>query len=350
MTSALHGLHIVESGDGLSVRFAGRLLRSLGADVRRTPSSVPPHTGAAALTLLRYLDCGKTAAPGSKLSPSAIAASADIWLDERPAAAIAADLAIIAVPESSLVHVAITPFGMTGPCRDARGTGIVAAALGGFLHLCGDENGPPLKNGGYVVEFQTGLFAVLGAIVGVLKAEAGGGGARIEVSLLESVIAFQERADIAWTHQGQDWRRTRRHEVAHPFTIFECADGFVSLAIGTPRHWQSMCVLIGKPEWGQDLELTMNRLTNADKIDTVLKPWLLERTSAEIVHACQQLFIPCGPVLTATGVLEDAHLRERSFFDSLPADFGNLAVPGRPFRSPWTWTGSGDPGIAEVNR
>jgi CoA:oxalate CoA-transferase len=250
----------------------------------------------------------------------------------------------------SVVHVAITPFGLAGPWQDARGTGIVAAGLGGFLHLCGDDGGAPLKNGGYLVEFQTGLFAVLGALAGVLKAESGGGGSRVEVSLLESVIAFQERADIAWTHQEQDWRRTRRHEVAHPFTIFECADGFISLAIGTPRHWESMCILIAKPEWAQDLDLALNRLAHANEIDAVLTPWLRARTSAEIVQTCQQVFIPCGPVLTADEVLNDAHLRERNFFDSLPMSFGNLAVPGRPFRSRWSWAGSEEPQPAEVNR
>lgn len=347
MTSPLSGLRVFESGNGLSARFGGRLLRSLGADVTRAASTPPAHAGPSALTLLEYLDYGKRVAD----MPPALAQQTrppfDIWLDERPPHVIRQNLESFDSARTPLVHVAITPFGMAGPWRDARGTGIVASALGGFLHICGDENGPPLKNGGYLVEFQTGLFAVLGALAGVLQAEAGGGGSRVEVSLLESVIAFQERADIAWTHQGDDWRRTRRHEVGHPFTIFECADGFVSLAAGTPRHWQSLSLLIGKPEWGEDVELTMSRLANADMIDEVLKPWLLERSSAEVVQACQQLFIPCGPVLTATDVLEDAHLRERNFFGSLSTAFGNLAVPGRPFRSDWA---SAPPsGAVEVN-
>ncbi|HEY4670269.1 MAG TPA: CoA transferase [Tepidiformaceae bacterium] len=329
MTPPLSGIRVNESGDGLSVRFAGRLLRFLGAEVRRPAAPAPAHCGPAARALFEYLDEGKTL-----VSDGTAPADVQIWLDERAPTEIEADLATLD-PAAPLVHVAITPFGMTGPWKDAKATGIVASALGGFLHICGDENGPPLKNGGYLVEFQTGLFAVLGALAGLVKLEAGGGGSRVETSLFESVVAFQERADIAWTHQGDDWRRRRRHEVGHPFTIFECADGFVSLAVGTPRHWQSLSLLIGKPEWGENIELTMSRLANADMIDEVLKPWLLARTSAEIVQSCQQLFIPCGPVLTASDVLNDAHLRERDFFESFQATARALTVPGAPFRSEW---------------
>lgn len=329
MTSPLSGVRVHESGDGLTVRFAGRLMRTLGAEVARVEVPPPPHCGPAARALLEYLDDGKLSA-----SSETVPQGAHVWLDERSPSEIERDLGSLDA-SLPLVHVAITPFGMTGPLRDARATGIAASALGGFLHICGDENGPPLKNGGYLVEFQTGLFAVLGALTGLLKAEAGGGGSRLETSLFESVVAFQERADIAWTHQGEDWRRRRRHEVGHPFMIFECADGFVSLAVGTPRHWQNLCLLIGKPEWGEDIDLMMNRLANADMIDEALKPWLLKRGSADIVQACQQLFIPCGPVLTATDVLNDAHLRERDFFDLFRATTASLSVPGTPFRSDW---------------
>lgn len=208
----------------------------------------------------------------------------------------------------------------------------------GFLHICGDAGREPLKNGGFIVEFQTGLFAVVGALSGLLHLESTGRGLIVETSLLESVIAFQERADIAWTHQGANWRRSRRHEVAHPFTIFECADGYVTLAVGTPRHWANLCLLIGRPEWAEDVDMTLNRHKHADLIDTALVPWLRNNLSADIVRRCQELFVPCGPVLSTADVLADAHLRERGFFERFVAPSGTeLSMPGRPFRTAFAW-------------
>ncbi len=333
MAYPLDGIRVVESGDSLAVAFAGRLLRGLGAEVTISRTSPAFSAHPAAVTLQRYLDSGK------RTDTAAAPEGAHVWLDGRPLSDIRADRERSErLQDQGLVHVAVTPFGLEGPWAERRGTGIVAGALGGFLHLCGDENGPPLKNGGYILEFQAGLFAVLGALAGVFKAEAGRGGTLVDVSLLESVIAFQERADFAWTHQGRDWRRTRRHEVAHPFTIFPCADGFVSIALGTARHWQNFSVLIGRPEWADDMDLMLNRHARADEVDAALVPWLAERTAAEVVERFQEMFIPCGPVLTASQVLADAHLQERRFFRSLEFPGGQrFRVPGPPFRSDYPW-------------
>jgi len=344
VVAPLDGIRVFETGENLSAAFAGRLLRGLGANVIVSPPTPARALHPAHATLRDYLASGKAVA-----ETTALPGDVHLWLDGRPLEAITeTHEASEAFQTRGGVHVAITPFGLDGPWADRRATGIVASAMGGFLHLCGDENGAPLKNGGYIIEFQAGLFAVLGALAGLLKADAGNGGSMVDVSLLESVIAFQERADLAWTHQGQDWRRTRRHEVAHPFTIFPCADGFVSLAVGTARHWSNLCLLIGRPEWGDDPDWLLNRLVRADQIDAALLPWLAQHTADEIVRRCQEVFIPCGPVLTASQVLADAHLREREFFRTWRRPSGPpLMVPGSPFRSEWDWMleAPGDSGV-----
>lgn len=328
---ALSGVAVLETGVTPAVAFAGRLLRGLGADVTQLDGapSLPVDS-----TLWSFLNHGKSKLPNGHPLVEALA-DTQIWVDGRSAGAIRGDLDD--VPFGN-VHVAVTTFGLDGPWAAKAGSGIVAAALGGLLHICGDEQREPLKNGGFIVEFQTGLFAVAGALAGLLYLESTGRGLLVEASLLESVVAFQERADIAWTHQGANWRRSRRHEVAHPFTIFECADGYVTLAVGTPRHWANLCLLIGRPEWAEDVQITLNRHKHADLIDTALVPWLRDHLSAEIVRRCQELFVPCGPVLSTAEVLADAHLQERGFFQHFVGPSGaELSMPGRPFRTAFDW-------------
>ncbi len=327
MPSALTGITVVETGLLPSVPFAGRLLRCLGADVSRVQTARPIH--GLNPTLWAFLNEQKTVIPSYVPLGEALA-GAQIWLDGRTLDEIEADLERA---PADVVHVVITPFGMDGPWASKAGTGIVASAMGGLLHICGASEREPLKNGGFVVEFQTGLFAALGALAGLLHLTRSGDGMLVETSLLESVIAFQERADIAWTHQGANWRRARRHEVAHPFTVFECADGYITLAVGTPRHWANLCVLMGAPDWAANLDLALHRRANADLIDTRLVPWLRTQSKAQITARCQELFIPCGPILTSSEVLADAHLRERDFFTQFETSAGaRLTVPGAPFR------------------
>ena len=336
MPLALSGVSVIESGHSPATAFAGRLLRGMGASVARV--------GAAASefrldpTLDAFLNEGK----GSAETIESHIHEAKIWLDSRPVPEI------LATRQSGrdLVHVAVTPFGLTGNWSQRAGSGFVAAALGAFLHLCGDSEREPLGNGGYVVEFQTGLFAVAGAIAGLLHLEATGTGLLVETSLLECVVAFQERADIAWSHQAVNWRRARRHEVAHPFTIFKTADGYITLAVGTPRHWSNLCLLIGRPDWADDPAIMLDRHANADLIDSALVPWLNAHPAGEVVRRCQELFIPCGPVLSPSQVLQDAHLAERQFFRQFSAPSGQmLSMPGWPYRTTSGWAVESQDGV-----
>lgn len=336
---ALQGVRVLESATHLAGPFAGRLLASLGGDVVKTePPAGDPLRRVADGALFSYLNAGKrSTVPGDDVAHLALARDATIWLDARPVDVVRATREELEAEDGvNLVHVAITPFGLTGPWADREATGIVASAVGGFMYLCGDPEREPLRNGGYLPEFQAGLFAAIGGLAGLLAKEAGRAGViTVDVSLLEAVIAYQERADLALFHQGRDWVRSRRHEVAHPFTIFECADGFVSLAVGSPRHWANLCMLMGKPEWGEDQEILMNRLAYADTIDEVLVPWLKAQPAADIVRQCQEVFVPCGPVMSASDVLADAHLRARGFFTEMAIPGGTAKVPGSPVRAPW---------------
>jgi crotonobetainyl-CoA:carnitine CoA-transferase CaiB-like acyl-CoA transferase len=337
----LSDVSVAETGPGLAVGFAGHLLQSLGAVVTRVepPGGDPlgqAPMGSVQHALYAYLHEGKRIVRDESVLPTAVE-SAAIWLDARSPRVISNDPVSAAhasgAARPDLTHVAVTPFGLTGPWRDHPGSALVTAAVGGFLYLCGEPDRDPLRNGGHLPAFQTGLFASLGAVAGLLAVELGLPGRLIDLSLLEAVIAFQERGDLAVTHLGADLTRSRRHEGTHPFTILPCRDGFISLAVGTPRQWENLAVPIGKPEWADDPEFLLNRLEHWQEIDEFLLPWLAERTASEVTHDCQELFIACGPVLTASQVLADAHLTSRGFFRNLdvPGE-GALQVPELPIR------------------
>lgn len=329
----LDGVTVVESGASLAVAFAGRLLRSLGATVLRVPDGeFPLRPGPVADALRACLAQGKEERLALDDAPGDFLAGAHAWLDGRAARAILGDPFSAAHAEGllrpDLTHVAVTPWGLDGPWRDEPASPLALAAVAGFLALCGEPEREPLRNGGHLPDFQAGLFAALAAVAGIYAVEQGAPGRFVDVSLLECIIAFQERGDLAVTHLGVDLVRSRRHEGTHPFMVLPCKDGFVTLAVGTPRQWQNLCLLIGRPEWADDPEMLVNRLAHWREIDEALLPWLAQHTPMEVTRVCQELLIAAGPVLTADEVLADVHLLERDFFDA----FEGWRVPGLPLR------------------
>ena len=57
------------------------------------------------------------------------------------------DPAAISAAFPGLVHVSVTPFGLTGPRADAPATDMTLAASGGFLNHQGDKDRPPIPIG-----------------------------------------------------------------------------------------------------------------------------------------------------------------------------------------------------------
>jgi succinate--hydroxymethylglutarate CoA-transferase len=53
-----------------------------------------------------------------------------------------ADLSAIA---PQLIYCSITGFGSDGPYRERPGYDVIAASLGGLMHITGPRNGPPAK-------------------------------------------------------------------------------------------------------------------------------------------------------------------------------------------------------------
>ena len=54
-----------------------------------------------------------------------------------------------------LIYCSVTGFGSDGPYRDRAGYDVIAASLGGLLHITGPRNGPPAKVGVALTDLST---------------------------------------------------------------------------------------------------------------------------------------------------------------------------------------------------
>lgn len=66
-----------------------------------------------------------------------------------------------------LIYCSISGYGTTGPYKDRGGYDVIAASLGGLLHITGQQDGDPCKVGVAMTDLATGLYAH-GAIMAAL--------------------------------------------------------------------------------------------------------------------------------------------------------------------------------------
>src|SRR5690349_11352885 len=203
----LDGVRVLELGNFIAAPSAGRLLGDFGADVVKVerPGGGDElrrwrlHAGDTSL-LFRTLGRNKRSVTADLRTPEGqdivrkLAARSDVLLENfRPGTlekwGIGPDVLRAANPR--LVVVRISGYGQTGPYRDRPGFGGVAEAVGGLRALTGYPGQPPTRVGISLADSVAGLYAVIGALMGLLQRDRVPGEV-VDVALYEAVFSLME--------------------------------------------------------------------------------------------------------------------------------------------------------------
>jgi crotonobetainyl-CoA:carnitine CoA-transferase CaiB-like acyl-CoA transferase len=137
-----------------------------------------------------------------------------------------------------LVYAEVTGYGSTGPWRDKPGQDLLIQALSGLAWLNGDAAQPPVPFGLAVADMFAGAHLVQGILAALVRRGVTGAGARVEVSLLESVLDLQ--FEVLTTHLNDGGKPPERSAInnAHaylgaPYGIYRTSSGFIALAMGS---------------------------------------------------------------------------------------------------------------------
>ncbi|MCC6765055.1 MAG: CoA transferase [Deltaproteobacteria bacterium] len=357
---ALTGRRVLELVDATGA-YCGKLLADLGAEVIRieppggdATRRLPPFRGEGAADLASWffvaMNGGKRslvldlARAADRARFAALAADADAIVETwRPGALDALGLGFEAlrVDHPRLVMTSITPFGQTGPERGAPGSDLVAAALGGALHVTGEAEDPPVRLAGRQAGVTASLAAAAGTLLALRQADRTGRGQRVDVSLLEAVVSATHICGIGkWRDDGIVPRRSGTGLFASvPSGAYPCRDGLVYLMVNRPRHWQVLAAWIHEVTGIESVRDPLfegpssRRIPYRDIVDTYVTELTTRLTVEEVYHEGQRRHLAFTPVRTADAVVRDAHLAARGFFTRVPqADGTTVTVTGPPYR------------------
>ena len=104
------------------------------------------------------------------------------------------DSAEVARRHPSLVHVSVTPFGLTGPLADAPATDMTLAASGGFLNHQGDKDRPPIPIGFPESANHGAVQAAADALIALFERDRSGLGQHLDTSMQAAVVGT-----LLWT-------------------------------------------------------------------------------------------------------------------------------------------------------
>jgi crotonobetainyl-CoA:carnitine CoA-transferase CaiB-like acyl-CoA transferase len=375
MNQPYEGVRVVDLS-GLAGAYGARLLAATGAEVIK----VEPPVGSPLRRLAPFVDGAPEPegslwwaylAMGAKsavvdLGPDAAAggpatergrddlmgllSSADVVIDDNGPDTLdrlGVGYDDVAAGNPGVVWVAITPFGREGPKRGWASSNLVALAASGILYTVGFEDQPPVVPGGpaQMAMQATALNAAMAAALGLRGRRLGGRGQRVDLSMAEVCLGMAPETGIP-VFLDDRVHRTRsgnRRSLSRPFGLYPCADGYVSILVLMPRHWEAIA------QWANEAcgnEAIIDpvfadigvRGETMELVDSWVEELTTSMTVLEFFQEGQRRGIPITPVNTVESLRTDPHLDAVGFWDSveLPAG-GKTAVPGPPFRDNAGW-------------
>lgn len=227
-----------------------------------------------------------------------------------------------------LIIVRVPAYGLTGPYRGARALGVHLEAVMGHTLLRGYDDADPSANtaiysGDYMAGAQ-GAFAVMAAL---WYRDRTGEGQTIEIAQAENAAAM-------FTHAIMDYSMNRNVQSAignrdvhgrYPCGVYPAKspgdattmdDHWIAIHIENDAQWQQLVEAMGSPAWALDPRFATNegRAAHFREIDAGIAEWTRERDDYEMMHLLQARGIAATPVLEASRMFDDPHLRARDFF------------------------------------
>ena len=253
----------------------------------------------------------------------------------------------------SVIVTSVSNFGQTGPYKDFKGGELVLDAMGGWAYLTGYPDRMPLRTGLYQAQYTAGVNAAIHTVAAVNVRQATGTGRTIDVSVMETVVQL---VGLGIARHGEDGSvqvrsgsRTTTYRGGghrgHPTDIYECADGYVAVAVQRDAQWEMFALALDIPELKDDPRFSTDaaeRGRHAEDLNRLVAPWFKQRSRKQIFDLFGELRIPCGMVYTAAEILDDPQHEAADFITEMDhPEAKTLQYPGSLYHGdefPWQMT------------
>jgi CoA:oxalate CoA-transferase len=347
---ALTGLTVLDFTRVLAGPYCTRLLADLGADIIKIERREGDDTrrGYAQLesgredqaTYFVRINVGKRSValdltrPESRSVVFDLARKSDVVVENFVPGVVGrlgCDHATLSGVKPDLVYCSISGFGQTGPWRTLQAFAHIIGAVSGLMHL--ERNGEPEPRVSYLqaADVLAGTHAFGAICAALLRRARTGGGAYLDVSMLECLVAAEDITYGAMLNGAAEYPGPRAGMFIHQIG----GEWFTVQSVGAPDLWQRLITAMRRPELARDPRFAtpLARRQNWPELRPLIVAWIDTFPSAKAaLDACNAARIPAAPVLTPAEVIDHPHLAEREFFPVVPhPGRERVRVTGVPF-------------------
>ena len=192
------------------------------------------------------------------------------------------------------------------------------------MSVTGSPDGPPIRPGPTIGDSGTGVQMALALCAAYIQKLRTGEGQEIELSMQEALTYYLRTAIAMGSNFGEQASPRSGNGIGPTANLYPCKpegpNDYVYICAITPRMWQSLCEVIGRPELVEDPRFVKSRLRleNREALEAEISAWTRQHGKHEAMRLLGQNGVPASAVFDTIDLFNDPHLVERGFVRDVP--------------------------------
>ncbi len=235
-----------------------------------------------------------------------------------------------------LIYASITGFGQSGPYANRPAYDLILQSMGGLMGITGEQGREPVRAGYSIGDLAASVWASVGILTALYDREREGVGQVLDLSMLDSQVAFSENAIARYFATGKTPEQLgSRHPLSTPFQVFSTKDSHIAIAIVQDEEWRRFCRELELEDLEKDdrFHTRSDRHHNREALEVILINLFQARSTEEWLDTLITIEIPCGPVNTIDEVISDPQIVHRKMIvEREQTGIGNYPFVNSPLR------------------
>lgn len=229
--------------------------------------------------------------------------------------------------------------GMTGfgPQSNEAAYDPVLQARGGLMELTGEKGGSPQVMGVPLPDMGASEHGYGLLMKALYKRAVTGQGSRIDLSMFESTVSWLTQA-ITHTvsFKKSVTRKGNTHEFFAPVSVYETRDGYVYVAVGNDRQWETMTKISGfESLYRKEYERNAGRIADVENLNHEINSLTKKFKTEDLINIFNKATIAISKVNTIDEVVEDPLVKPNLIHSKDPKTGWEITVAPPPFNTPF---------------
>ena len=241
---------------------------------------------------------------------------------------------IIKRVKPDIIWLGLTGF---GPDSNEGAYDPILQARSGLMELTGEADADPQVLGIPLPDMGTSEHGYGLLMKALFKRSATGEGTRIDLSMFESTVSWLTvPITLSTTFGANISRRGNTHEFFSPVSVYKTSNGFIYLAVGNDKQWNSMVSQdMFKSLAKEEYKNNKGRIEDVINLNKAINDITEKHTSEELIELFTSITVPISKIKNVNEVVKDPLVAKRILTSTDPKTGTKVTLAPPPNMTPF---------------